>query len=139
MKEIDVVKIERVDEMTLTCTLMTIEDKLEVFYDLIHCRTIDIVERRFGGVMFDVICDDEALLREEVGLPTSLWFGRKEKGEREGILEGLYGTLLLCHHDNKGELLSATPNDLLAIQKTYIIVGGIGEEPTIFRCLRHNI
>ncbi len=138
MKQIDVVKIERVDEETLTCELMTIEDKLEVFYGLIGCRTIDIVERRFGGVMFDVVCDDEALLREVVGLPTSLWFGRKEKGERTGVLEGLYGTLLLCHHDDKGELTSATAQDLLAIQRSYIEVG-TGEESDIFYALMHNL
>lgn len=138
MKKIDVVKIERVDENTLTCELMTIEDKLEVFYKLIGCRTIDIVERRFGGVMFDVVCDDEALLRDVVGLPTSLWFGRKEKGEREGVLEGLYGTLLLCHHDDRGELTSATCEDLLILNGVYIMVGTESEE-AIFHCLRHDL
>ena len=136
MKQIDVVKIERVDEDTLTCELMTIEDKLEVFYDLIHCRTIDIVERRFKGVLFDIVCDDEALLREVVGLPTSLWFGRKEKGERTGVLEGLYGTLLLCHHDDKGNLTSATIEDLLTIRRSFIMVG---DDKKVFHALMHNL
>lgn len=110
---LDVIKIERLDEEILTCQLMTINDTLEDFYSQIGCRTIDIVVRRFGGVLFDIICDDEALLKNDPGLPTSWW------QDEEGHKEGLFGTLLLCHSDNEGELTSATENDLLAVQKAY--------------------
>lgn len=136
MKKIDVVKIKRIDDETLTCELETIEDKLSVFYEKIGCDTIDIVERRFKGRLFDVVCDDEALLRSEPGLPTSLFFGRKEKGEGEGVLEGLYGTLLLCHNDGNGNLTSATFEDLILINDSFLRVVATDK---VFYCLRHTI
>lgn len=37
----------------------------EDLYKLIGCDTIDIVERKFGGKSFLVVCDDEALLKEK--------------------------------------------------------------------------
>lgn len=137
MKQLDVVKIKRVDNEIITCELLTIEDKLDDFYEHIGCRCIDIVERRFGGRMFDVVCDDEALLSGEPGLPTSLWFGRKEKGEREELLEALFGTLLLCHNDGNGNLTNATPDDLLKVQQAYMEAGTTTGET--FYCLSHNL
>ena len=41
----------------------TIEKHLEGYYKLLDCDCIDIVRRKIGGKYFDVICDDEALLK----------------------------------------------------------------------------
>lgn len=135
MKKLDVVKVKRIDEEILTCELMTIDDDLKCFYEQIGCRCIDIVERRFGGRLFDIICDDEALLSNEPGLPTSLWFERKEKGGK--LLEGLFGTLLLCHNDGQGNLTGATAEDLLKIQQAYMEAGAT--DGTTFYCLKHDL
>lgn len=113
MKKLDVIKVERQGEDLLTCELMTINDDLEDFYREIGCSTIDIVCRKFGGLYFDVICDDEALLNgtpERVKHPCSWWQDKEEH------CEGLWGTLLLCHHDDEGNLTDAQAEDLLAVQ-----------------------
>lgn len=112
MKRLDVIKVKRIDDEVLTCELMTINDDLRDFYEHIGCSCIDIVERRFNGVLFDVICDDEALLKNDIPLPTSYW--SDGKGE-----EGLFGTLLLCHNDGNGNLTDARADDLLAVQQAY--------------------
>lgn len=132
-QKIDVIKVKRIDEEIITAELITILDDLSDFYREIECHTIDIVERRFKGRLFDVICDDEALLKAEPGLPTSLWFG-----ERGDLLEGLFGTLLLCHNDGEGNFTSATANDLLKVQEAYIMASNTTPKEA-FYCLEHNL
>lgn len=42
--------------------------ELKTYYRLLHCELIDIVERKIGvsnGRYFDIVCDDEALLKNE--------------------------------------------------------------------------
>ena len=39
-------------------------DGLEDYYKLIDCRCIDIVSRRIGDKVYDIICDDEGLYSE---------------------------------------------------------------------------
>ena len=41
----------------------TIEKSLDSYYSLLRCDTIDIVSRSIGGKRYDIICDDEALLK----------------------------------------------------------------------------
>lgn len=45
-----------------TPKIIEIEDNLNTYYELIKCRSIDIVRRRIAGKLFEIICDDEALL-----------------------------------------------------------------------------
>lgn len=119
-KEIDVILCKRIDRATITCELTTIKDDLETFYNLIGCRCIDIVQRRFNGVIFDIVLDDEGLLKaDETGeLPVSWW---QEKGYTPSY-EGLFGVLLLCHSDDQGNLTDATIDDLLAVQQCYRVI-----------------
>lgn len=42
-----------------------IENGLESFYKIIDCDLIDIVEIEVGGKNYDVICDEEFLLKEK--------------------------------------------------------------------------
>lgn len=112
-QKMDVIKIKRHDKELITCELITITDELQELYKHCECGTIDIVCRKFGGRLFDVVCDDEALLKEDVGLPTSWWQDEEEHKE------GLFGVLLLCHNDGNGELTSATYSDLLAVHKSF--------------------
>ena len=136
-RKIDVIKVKREQPDILTAEYLTIFDDLSDFYREIDCHTIDIVQRRFKGRLFDIICDDEALLKAEPGLPTSLWFNEKrEKGVPE-LLEGLFGTLLLCHNDGHGELTSVTPEDLIKVQQAYTIAGT--SQGDSFVCLQHDL
>lgn len=119
-RKIDVIIVKRLSKDTLTCELTTIEDKLEVYYELIGCRAIDIVGRYFGNIHFDIVCDDEGLLKaNETGeLPSSWW---QEEGATPNY-EGLFGVLVLAHHDDEGNLTSVDPIDLLAVQSCYKVI-----------------
>lgn len=119
-KKIDVIIVKRLTEDVLTCEIRSIEDKLDVFYEIIDCSSIDIVGRYFGNVHFDVIVDDIGLWKaNETGvLPTSWW-------QNEGYTpnhEGLFGTLILAHSDPEGNLTSVDPLDLLAVQSCYQVL-----------------
>lgn len=109
-KKLDVIEVKRLDKDLITIELVTINDDLEDFYNHIGCETIDIITRRFGGVLFDVILDDEALLKERPAI-TSYW----QSDDYTPNVERLCGTLLLCHSNEEGELTSATFEDLIAV------------------------
>lgn len=116
-RDIDVIIIKRVDDTTITCELRTIKDDLKEFYSIIDCRAIDIVKRVFGGVVFDIVLDDEGLLKANTTneWPTSWWQGEGYTPNHEG----LFGTLILCHCDDQGNLTSAEPLDLVAVQSCF--------------------
>lgn len=46
-------------------------NELEDYYRLMEIDCIDIVTREIGGKLYDIICDDEALLKEKP-IPTVL-------------------------------------------------------------------
>lgn len=81
--------------------LMDIEDSLQRYYELIDCRCIDIVERKVGGRWFDIICDDEALLKEDLCVTAM-----DKNGESM-----LCGNLIFCHHDEDGDLVGLEDGD----------------------------
>jgi hypothetical protein len=41
-----------------------IEKDLKSYYNILKCDCIDIVSRRIGDKYYDIICDDEGLLKE---------------------------------------------------------------------------
>lgn len=40
-----------------------VEDTLEEYYNLLNCDMIEIVSRHIGGKDYDIICDEEGLLK----------------------------------------------------------------------------
>lgn len=42
---------------------LDVNNKLEEFYELLGCNYIDIVQRNIDGRVFDIVCDDEGLLK----------------------------------------------------------------------------
>lgn len=44
-------------------SIQTLPANLEGYYKALDCTCIDIVSRRIGGEEFDIICDDEGLLK----------------------------------------------------------------------------
>ena len=83
----------------------TITDSLDSFYNVLDCTTIDIVERRIGGKYYDIICDDEAPLKE---LPLV-------SGVDGLIRPMLFGRLFICHHDDEGGLTSLSEEEVKAV------------------------
>lgn len=47
-----------------SATFEKVAPELDNYYKLLDCRCIDIVSIRFNGKSYDVICDDEALLKQ---------------------------------------------------------------------------
>lgn len=43
--------------------VITIEKTLEAYYKILNCDVIDITTRSIGGVYYDIVCDDEGLLK----------------------------------------------------------------------------
>lgn len=69
--------------------------------NLLKCNWITCVSRKIGGVLVDVYCDEEALLKQtrEPAIIT------RDKSSRK-IIEVLYGNCFLCLHNKKGETKS---------------------------------
>lgn len=45
--------------------VLDIQPDLHEYYKALDCSCIDIVERRIGGKLFSIMCDDEGLFRED--------------------------------------------------------------------------
>lgn len=119
-RKIDVIVVKRQSQDTITCELQEVEDSIETYYEIIGCRSIDIVGRYFNNKHFDIVLDDEGLLKANTTgeLPTSWW-------QREGYTpnhEGLFGTLILCHSNEEGDLTSVNPLELLDLQRVYQVI-----------------
>lgn len=85
-----------------------VEDSLPSFYEKLNCTTIDIVSRTIGGKPYDIICDDEGLLKENPTVSAM-------DAERKPML---VGNLLICGPaDEEGNLTSLTRDDLDHIRK----------------------
>ena len=82
-------------------------DKLENWYKLLDCSTIDIVTRKVGKRTFDIICDDEGLFRDKP------WISAVDHDYHPALV----GRLFLCHHDEAGNLTSLEPDDVEYIAK----------------------
>lgn len=81
---------------------LDIKDTLETYYELINCRCIDIVERKIGGKYYDIVCDDEGLLKENN-------ISAIESGSLDVMM---VGNLVITNHDGKGNLTGLTKEDI---------------------------
>lgn len=92
--------------------VIDIEDKLEVFYELIGCRCIDIVHRKIGNKYFDIICDDEGLFKG---------YAITSAVDTE-FRQMLVGNLIVSRSDDEGNLIDLSDEDIKQIlrhTKTY--------------------
>lgn len=85
-----------------TAKAVEFEDKLEELYKLTNCDCIDITMRKVGNFEYDIVCDDEGLLKDRK-IPTAC----NEKNEPM-----LVGNLLFCNHDDEGGLASLSDEQL---------------------------
>lgn len=74
----------------------TIEKSLDGYYKALNCGCIDIVTRRIGGQRFDIICDDEALLKDFA----------KVSAVNESNRPMLFGNLFVVNFDGRGDVCS---------------------------------
>ena len=85
-----------------------IENRLDSYYPIIDCNTINIVSRRFAGRRLDVICDDEGLFTDHP-VVTAI------DTEYHPML---VGTIVIVRHDDEGETVSLTSEDVKAVRKS---------------------
>ena len=80
----------------------TIEKSLDSYYSLLDCSCIDIVNRAIGEQHFDIICDDEALLKAPSYVSAFYTSGEP----------ALVGSLFVCKFDGRDDVTSLTGEEL---------------------------
>ena len=85
---------------------------LEDYYKMIDCRMIDIVNRSIGNKRYNIICDDEGLLKDNITISAI----------NKDWQEMLVGNLIICGLAKQGELTSLTDEDIAHIKKKIIQV-----------------
>ncbi len=97
---------------------------LQDYYRLIGCDLIDIANREIRGERFDIICDDEGLLKAEPQVSAV-------NGRGEAML---VGNLIICGEaDAEGKETSLTEEDIIHIRQSILIL------PTINNPSFHHI
>ena len=82
---------------------------LETFYKLLDCNTIDIVKRSFCNGQYYIVCDDEALIRED--RKPALSYASSD------FYCNVYGNIIICKpsdHDDR-DFDSLTKSDLFKL------------------------
>ena len=76
--------------------------------DLCKCDYITCVTRKIGGVIVDVYCDEEALLKSarEPSIIT------RKNGT---IIEVLFGNCFICKHNRNGDIMSLSRNEIAKV------------------------
>lgn len=80
----------------------TIEKSLEGYYALLRCTCIDIPSRMIGDRRFDIICDDEGLLKE----------GNFISARGRDGTPMLVGPIFVVKFDGKEDVTSLTQEEL---------------------------
>lgn len=108
-----------------------IEPKLEEYYRLIGCRCVDFAVREISGRLYNIILDDEGLLKPNRVSAVSVW------SNAFGAQEHLAGNLLIFgvdEDDFEHGCRSLTDDELLLIQSRMIdgIFADGSEHPVLF-------
>lgn len=94
-----------VDVAAGTLKKRTFTYSLDTLYKLLHCTCIDISTCTLQGHEFDIVCDDEFLLKP----------ARRMSAVDTHLQSVFAGNLFFCHHDTEGHLTSVTPEDFKLI------------------------
>ena len=89
-----------------TCKIVEIVDTLDNLYNVCECSCIDIVSRRIGGKKYDIVLDDEGLLRD-APIMTAI---------RRDANEMLFGNLFIVKNDGKGNLKSLNEEEIASVR-----------------------
>lgn len=103
------------DGRNVTHTIVEVEEDnfLKRAYMLIHCDTVDCVERRLSkdGKLYDLWVDDEGALKGNTK-PTLATMSRFND-----ICEVIFGNVLVANHDEEGNTTTLTDEEIADIIK----------------------
>lgn len=104
-KELNTIKAYYINPKTDTACECDIVDSLDVFYDMLDCGTIDIVNRGFSNSKkrFDIICDDEGLLKDDLYVSAV---------DTRGSAMLVGALLVVGQADDEGDLTSLSNSDI---------------------------
>ncbi len=97
-----------IDPFNKKSEVVEIEDKLEVFYKMIDCSTINIANRMINGKEYAIVVDDEGLFKEE-----------NKVSAKSPINQNLVGKLLIFN-DGMEDLESLTNEDIKLLRECII-------------------
>jgi hypothetical protein len=92
------------------CNELVFHDTLENIYKILDVETIDVAVRKIGNFTYDIIYDDEGLLKDS--LPSAV----TDKDEVQ-----LVGNLLLVNHDEEGNFTSLTDEQIEDLGKHLVM------------------
>lgn len=96
---------------------------LEDYYRLMEVDIIDIVTREINGKFYDIICDDEGLLKEKP-IPTMF------DSEKQPMI---FGNIIIAGlADDEGNMTDLTDEDIVRICGSLAVVTVLGEK---YACL----
>ena len=97
------VLVDTINNKIETRKLFTDEDTfLHEYYKILNCDTIDIISRKIGNNYYDIICDDEGLLKDML-MPSMIILDGNGK-----IVQFLVGNIFIVKHDGNGNEKSLT-------------------------------
>lgn len=94
---------------------------LDSYYEIIGCECIDIVTRDIGGKIFDIVCDDDGLFRDDATITAV----------DSSYHAMLVGNLIICHHDAEGHLTGLDEDDVRHIGMH--LMTAIDDNPVVVR------
>lgn len=102
-----------IDVVNETAKVTTIDKCLDAYYRILNCDCIDIVRRRIGANKrraahyYEIVCDDEALLKEDPKISAIDDLGRPM----------LCGNLFITKFDGVDDIASLEPADILRLRE----------------------
>jgi len=86
-------------------SVLKVEDSLEMFYHHLNCDCIDIVQRKIGNKVYEVMCDQEGLHKCSP-IPSAL---------DKNLHPQLVGNLMFFNSNDEGDLVSLSEADVISI------------------------
>jgi len=105
-----------VDVENETAGVVTIDRNLHEYYKVLNCDCIDVATRkigRFGKRYYDIICDDEGLLKDKPKISAINDLGQVM----------LCGNLFIVNNDGEGEFTSLSKDDIKWIERFISLQG----------------